>query len=117
MKAAPHATADPPQQLAAPRLGRDFALVFTGQAVSMQGDGLASLALLWWIAEQTGSVALATTLSMLSMLPVIFLGPVAGVVIDRYSRRQMMMIADILRAVFSGIVAWGSSPATCKCGY
>lgn len=73
----------------------------------MQGDGLASLALLWWIAEQTGSVALATTLSMLSMLPVIFLGPVAGVVIDRYSRRQMMMIADILRAVFSGIVAWG----------
>jgi len=61
-----------------PSLARDFWLVFSGQAISMQGDGLAGLALLWWIVEKTGSVTIATTLSMLSMLPVIFLGPVAG---------------------------------------
>lgn len=86
---------------------RDFWLVLSGQAVSMQGDGLSSLALMWWIAQDTGSVGVATTLTMVTMLPVIFLGPVAGVVIDRYSRRQVMMITDIVRAGSAAILAWG----------
>lgn len=88
---------------------RDFWLVMSGQAVSMQGDGLASLALLWWIAQDTGSVGVATTLAMVTMLPVIVLGPVAGVVIDRYSRRHVMMITDLVRAVSAAFLAWGIS--------
>nr|MBO2471600.1 hypothetical protein [Bacillota bacterium] len=35
-----------------------------------------------------------------------FLGPVAGVVVDRYSRRTLMMIADVVRAIGWGVVAW-----------
>lgn len=87
--------------------GRDFALVLSGQAVSMQGDGLSSLALLWWIADETGSVPVATLLAMLSMLPSIVLGPFAGVFVDRYSRRTLMMVADVVRAVGAGVLAWG----------
>lgn len=86
---------------------RDFWLVLTGQAVSMQGDGLSSLALLWWIAQDTGSVGVATTLTMVTMLPVIVLGPVAGVVIDRYSRRHVMMVTDLVRAASAAFLAWG----------
>jgi len=73
--------------------------MFTGQAMSMQGDGLANLAVLWWIAEETQSVTASASLALLATLPIIFLGPVAGVVVDRYSRRTLMMIADVVRAI------------------
>lgn len=86
---------------------RNFWLVLSGQAVSMQGDGLSGLALLWWIAQDTGSVSVATLLSLVTTLPVIFLGPVAGVVIDRYSRRQVMMVTDLIRAATAAFLAWG----------
>lgn len=92
---------------AKPALGRDFLVMFAGQAVSMQGDGLASLALLWWIAEETQSVGTATLLALLSTLPVIVLGPVAGVIVDRYSRRTLMMVADLVRAASAAVLAWG----------
>jgi len=80
--------------------------MFTGQAMSMQGDGLANLAVLWWIAEETQSVTASASLALLATLPIIFLGPVAGVVVDRYSRRTLMMIADVVRAIGWGVVAW-----------
>lgn len=88
-------------------LGRDFALVLSGQAVSMQGDGLMSVALLWWIAGETGSVGVATLLALLTTLPVIFLSPVAGVFVDRYSRRRLMMLTDVVRATCAVFLAWG----------
>ena len=72
----------------------------------MQGDGLASLTLLWWVAGETGSVSVATLLALVTMLPVILLGPVAGVIVDRYNRRQLMMVADVIRACGWGIIAW-----------
>lgn len=87
--------------------GRDFVLILSGQAASMQGDGLAGFTLLWWIAHETGSVGIATLVALLAMLPVIVLGPVAGVVVDRYSRRSLMMLADLVRAAGSGFLAWG----------
>lgn len=86
---------------------RDFWLVLSGQAVSMQGDGLSSLALLWWIAQDTGSVGVATMMTLVTTLPVILLGPVAGVVIDRHSRRQVMMVTDLVRAAAAAFLAWG----------
>lgn len=97
-----------PETVSRPKTSlRDFWLVLSGQAVSMQGDGLSSLALLWWIAQDTGSVGVATTLTMVTMLPVIILGPAAGVVIDRYSRRVVMMITDLVRAASAAFLAWG----------
>lgn len=99
-----------------PGRGRDFALVLTGQAVSMQGDGLAGLALIWWIADETGSVGVATLLTLLTMLPVILLGPVAGVLVDRYSRRALMMIADLVRAATALVLAWQMASGNFRMG-
>lgn len=97
-----------------PEIGRrrDFWLVFSGQAVSMQGDGLAGLALLWWIAQDTGSVSVAATLTLATTLPVIFLGPVAGTIIDRFSRRLVMMVTDLVRAAAAGFLAWAMAGGT-----
>lgn len=91
---------------------RDFWLVLSGQALSMQADGLANLAVLWWIAQDTGSVGLATALAAATMVPVIVLGPVAGVVIDRYSRRGVMMVTDLVRAGAAALIAWGIASGT-----
>lgn len=62
---------------------RDFWLVLTGQALSMQADGLANLAVLWWIAQDTGSVGLATALAAATMVPVIVLGPLLPFVAEQ----------------------------------
>lgn len=106
------ATTQGPALQAAPlqpqtRRAVDFWLVFAGQAVSMQGDGLAGLALLWWIAQDTGSVAVAATLTLVTTIPVIVLGPIAGAVIDRFSRRHVMMVTDLVRAGGAAFLAWG----------
>jgi hypothetical protein len=63
---------------AKPGLGRDLLWMFTGQAMSMQGDGLANLAVLWWIAEETQSVTASASLALLATLPIIFLDLLPG---------------------------------------
>src|SRR5690606_29689183 len=64
---------------ASPALGRGFSLVLSGQAASLQGDGLANAALLWRTACETGSAAAATQLILAATSPIILLGPAAGV--------------------------------------
>lgn len=44
----------------------------------MQGDGLANLAVLWWIAEETQSVTASASLALLATLPIIFLDLLPG---------------------------------------
>jgi DHA3 family macrolide efflux protein-like MFS transporter len=88
-----------------PVLRKPRFLVFaTTQAVSLFGDKLdymALLALFAWFSRQSGwaqSRALAT-LSVISALPTILFGPVAGVLVDRWDRRRVMITCDAIRAL------------------
>ncbi|HEX6987985.1 MAG TPA: MFS transporter [Bacillota bacterium] len=80
------------------RQQRNFWLVWLGQAVSRQGDGMAGIAVIWWLVEVTGSPSATATLSLAMMLPGVLLGPVAGAVIDRVDRRRLLMTTDLVRA-------------------
>ena len=78
--------------------GRDFALLFAGQAISRLGDGLHEVALLWLVLQLTGSALITGTVLAVQLLPTLFFGLLAGALVDRWDRRRTMIIADAARA-------------------
>lgn len=77
---------------------RSFVALWLGQTISFIGDYFYWLAIPIMVEKLTGS-ALQVGLSMMSSaLPVLLLGPVAGVFVDRWDRKRTMIVADLLRA-------------------
>lgn len=71
-----------------------FATIYAGQAFSIIGSAAVQFAIIWWITYQTESAISLTLATIASFLPNIFIGPFAGVWVDRYNRRTVMMLAD-----------------------
>jgi MFS family permease len=84
---------------------RTFLLLWQGQLVSILGDVVYAIALGFWILAKTGSTALMGGLMAASTLPRILVSPVAGVVVDRFDRRMIMIWMDVLRG--AAVVAVG----------
>lgn len=73
--------------------------IFIGQGFSLVGSSLTQFVLLWWITDTTGSVAALATAGLAALLPHALLGPIGGTVADRYSRRALMIGADLVSAL------------------
>ena len=76
---------------------RDFRLLFAGQTLSMFGDMALLLVLAMWAKELTGSNGVAGTVFGALVVPSL-LAPLAGVVIDRFRRRTVMIVTDLATA-------------------
>ncbi len=79
---------------------KNFLLLWQGQLISQIGTQAFSIAMLFWIKHATGSATLVGILLMLSNIPAVLLGPIAGTFADRHSRRNILIICDFL----SGLV-------------
>jgi MFS family permease len=78
-----------------PSLGRSvFLVVWLGQAVSVVGSGLTSFALGLWVYERTGSVTPFALTGLFAVLPSVLLSTLAGVLVDRWDRRRVMLLSD-----------------------
>ena len=86
-------------------LTRDFVLLSQGQLVSSVGDAVQRVALPFWALAATGSTAWVGTVVAASMLPKILLGPVAGALADRASRRAILVWSDLGAGVTMTLVA------------
>ena len=74
---------------------RTFTLIWFGQLVSLLGTAMTRFALLIWAYEQTGQ---ATTLALLGFFSFgldVLLSPIAGVLVDRWDRRMVLLFADL----------------------
>ena len=76
---------------------RNFRLLWLGQLVSQLGDWFNSVALYALLFELTGSAAAVASLMVVQLLPIALVGPTAGVIVDRFDRRRIMIGADLLR--------------------
>jgi predicted MFS family arabinose efflux permease len=93
--------------------GRPFHLLIASLAVSSCGDWLYNVALLALVYERTGSATWVSLTTAARVIPVVVLGPVGGVLADRYDRRRLMIAADVVRAglmVALGLVAAAGLP-------
>lgn len=88
-----------------PSWKRTFFLVWSGQAFSIVGSSAAQFALLWWLTLETGSPMVLAMASIAGFLPQALLGPIAGVWIDRLSRKTVMLAADGFIAAVSAVLA------------
>jgi MFS family permease len=76
----------------------DFRRLWAGQSVSDFGDALTSLTLLLVVNQLTGSTAALALMAIALALPQVTVGVLAGVYVDRWDRRRVMLASDLLRA-------------------
>ncbi|MFC0003440.1 hybrid non-ribosomal peptide synthetase/type I polyketide synthase [Micromonospora siamensis] len=97
-KAVPEPTAVAPAARRATPSLTVFYLVAIGQLVSLVGSGLTGFGMGLWVYQQTRSVSLFATATVLALLPAVVLSPIAGALADRWDRRLIMIVADCLAA-------------------
>lgn len=77
-----------------------FSLLSVGQIVSLIGSGMTCFAQAIWIyTDQGGSIINLTMLAVLAQLPGVLISPIAGVLIDRWDRRWVMIISNGVAAL------------------
>ncbi len=81
------------------RSNRNFRQLWLGQVVSQLGDWFNTIALYSLLLTLTGSGRAVGLLLVARFLPSFIVGPLSGVVADRFSRRHIMIVSDILRAI------------------
>lgn len=83
---------------------RNFSLLWTGQLISTMGSALTSIAASIYIFRLTGSALSVGLMLMATAAPSLLVGLFAGVFVDRYDRKRIMLAADILRAVLIAVI-------------
>lgn len=78
---------------------RDFTLMWIGQLVSTAGTALTSLAASILVFRQTGSALSVGLMLMATAAPSLLVGLFAGVFVDRYDRKKIMVVTELSRAV------------------
>lgn len=83
---------------------RDFRLMWTGQFVSTAGTALTSLAASILVYRLTGSALSVGLMMMATAAPSLLVGLFAGVIVDRYDRKKIMIVTELLRAVLIAFI-------------
>lgn len=83
---------------------KNFFTIYIGQAFSLLSSSAVQFSIIWWLTVQTNSAMALTIASVVGLLPQAIIGPFAGVWIDRYNRKTIMIIADSTVAISSLIL-------------
>jgi MFS transporter, DHA3 family, macrolide efflux protein len=72
-----------------------FVIVWIGQLISVVASQMTNFAMTLWIYQQTNSAMALGLAQVFWVTPFLLISPIAGVMVDRYNRKLMMMISDI----------------------
>ncbi|MEW5869050.1 MAG: MFS transporter [Chloroflexota bacterium] len=72
-----------------------FMIVWLGQIVSVLASGMSHFGLTIWMYQQTESATAMGLMQVFFITPFLLMSPVAGVLVDRYNRKLMMMVSDL----------------------
>ncbi|MEZ4673007.1 MAG: MFS transporter [Caldilineaceae bacterium] len=75
---------------------RNFALLWWGGLVSLTGNRVLSIALPFYIYQQTGSTLATATMVLATSLPSMLFSSIAGVFVDRWERKRLMVVTNLL---------------------
>jgi MFS family permease len=91
---------------------RNYRLYLTGQLVSVCGTWMQQVALSWLVYRLTGSATLLGIVGFASQIPILILGPLGGVINDRYSTHRVAVwtqcaaLAQALLLAFLALTGW-----------
>jgi MFS family permease len=83
---------------------REPGLLISGQAVSNFGDGVAIVALTLLVLDTTHSVTALGWFAAARMTPQVVFLLIGGAIVDRFSRRLLLILSDVVRAVLTGAI-------------
>jgi DHA3 family macrolide efflux protein-like MFS transporter len=72
-----------------------FTTVWAGQIISVLASSMTQFALTIWAYKETGSATVLGAVNTSFLIPFLLLSPFAGVMVDRYNRKLMMMVSDL----------------------
>lgn len=78
---------------------KDYVLLLQANLVSCIGDLMYSVAIGYWVYEQTGSSSLMGIMSAISMFVTMFLSPFSGSIVDKCNRKWVMVGMDLMQGV------------------
>lgn len=84
---------------------RTFAFIWVGQLFSTITSSVVSFAIIFWLSVRTGSAEVLAYSTLASMMPHLVLGLFTGVLIDRWNRKKIMIIADMYVAALTAVMA------------
>ncbi len=76
-----------------------FMLIFSGQIISLFGSSIVQFAISWYLAKETGSEIILSLATFCGLLPMVIIAPFAGVITDRFSRKWVLIITDMMTAI------------------
>lgn len=83
---------------------RNFRLLWTSQMISQVGEGLTKIALIWFVYQLTGSALKMTMIGLLQTIPPLILCPMLGVYLDRWPKKPVLVLIDIIRAFLIALI-------------
>jgi MFS family permease len=85
---------------------RNYRYYFWGQSVSLIGTWVQNIAMSWLVYRLTGSALLLGTVVFALQIPSLFITPFAGVLADRWNRRKIIILTQILAMLVAFLLAW-----------
>ena len=78
---------------------KGYIFIWIGQSISLLGSSIVQFAIVWWITITTESEFMLAISFFLGFGPTVFLVPIAGVFVDRWSRKKIIATVDFLQAL------------------
>jgi MFS family permease len=83
---------------------RNYRLFFAGQGTSLIGTWMQQIAMSWLVYRLTGSASLLGLIGFITMAPMFFLTSIAGVFVDRWNRRRVLLVTNLFAMIQAGIL-------------
>lgn len=85
---------------------KDFRYLITGHLISRIGTEMQTTAINWHIYQLTGSPYFLALIGLIRFLCVLSFAPLGGIISDKFDRKKVMLVSQILLLIFSGFLAY-----------
>ncbi|KAF1305048.1 MFS transporter [Enterococcus sp. JM9B] len=80
---------------------RNFFIFLSGQFLSGITSMVVQYSIIWYLTKTTGSATVLSFATLLGMIPMVVLSPFVGPLIDRWDKKKLLIITDIIVAIFA----------------
>ncbi|WP_122647201.1 MFS transporter [Enterococcus mediterraneensis] len=84
---------------------KNFYLFLAGQFLSGITSMVVQYAIIWYLTRATGSATILSFATLLGMIPMVVLGPFVGPLIDRWNKKVLLIVTDVVVAIFAIVLS------------